>query len=345
MGAGKRVRFAVLPAILALGDQVLLSGIHSRKPHAVPLPDGTQLSTSTSLNAKHFEDIDIVIVAVRTNAIWGVLNALNDIPRKKDISIVMDTPPLRLSDFVKMRTFSGFKSVIVGEDWFKLSPILLIKDLITRGAIGGALHQIKLDRMSYRYHGLVTLRSIAGTRWFRSIKATMAEDGKTSYSVVTGNGISCRAILPRDYTRGTLYVAGNRGWISNHVPDGDAGDGHLIGFPLEESGWYQPISLDGNMLPSDAVDQNVTSLPLEYLEDNTAINRLKIRGYARLVEDLMTDNVEYDIIDGLYDYFATAAVERLKRFCDLPVRNSQQSVLRIVLSLHQYERQTPECYL
>ncbi len=334
VGAGKRVRFTVLPAILALGNQVVLSGIHSRNPRSVALPDGSELSTITSLDAKHFEDIDIVIVAVRTNAIRGVLKALNDIPHKKDISIVMDTPPLQLSDFVKRRAFSGFKSVIVGEDWFKLSPILLIKDLIAGGAIG-APRQIMLDRMSYRYHGLATLRSIADTRWLRSIKATMSEYGKPSYVIVTGNGISCRTIMPRDYARGTLFVTGTRGWISNHAPDGDAGSGHLIGFPQEASGWYQPISLNGDMLPADAVDRYMTALPVEYLEDKTAISRLKIRGYARLIEDLISDTVEYDIIDGLYDYVATAAVERLKYFHDLRVPNSQQSVLRTALSIHR----------
>lgn len=337
IGAGKRVKFTVLPAILALGDQVKLSGIHSRKPRSVALPDGTEMSTITSLDAKHFEDIDIVIIAVSTNAIRDVLDALNGNPRRNDISIVMDTPPLRISDFAKTRTFSDFKSVIVGEDWFKLSPILLIKDLIARNAIGRP-QQIILDRMSYRYHGLAALRSIADTRWLRSIRATKSEDGKTSYAVVTGDGISCRTIMPRDYARGSISVTGTHGWISNHVPDGDTGDGYLIGFPQEAPGWYQPISLNGNTLPADAIEQYMAGLPYEYLEDQTTMNRLKIRGYARLIEDLISDSVEYDIVDGLYDYVATTAVEHLNRFRDLPVRGPKQSLLRTMLCFHRRDR-------
>ena len=100
VGAGTRVRSTVLPAILALGDTVELAGIHSRKPRAVHLPDGSEVKTITSLEAKHFDGVDIVIVAVKPAAIRKVLDALNAVPGKKTMSVVMDTPPLRLSDLV-----------------------------------------------------------------------------------------------------------------------------------------------------------------------------------------------------------------------------------------------------
>ena len=331
VGAGTRVRSTVLPAILALGDTVELAGIHSRKPRAVHLPDGSEVKTITSLEAKHFDGVDIVIVAVKPAAIRKVLDALNAVPGKKTMSVVMDTPPLRLSDLVKSRMFRGFKSVIVGEDWIKLSPILAIRDLVASGAIGDP-KRITLDRMSYRYHGLATLRALAGSRWFRSMKAT-TKNGKAAYDIVTGNGGRCVTIMPRDYDNGVISVSGTTGWVSND-PDFDGeGTGHVLGFPQDPSGWHQPTTLDGTPLPSDPVEDHMASLPLAYLEDPSMINRLKIRGYARLIEDLIAGKVEYDITDGLYDFVATTVVERLKRFRDFGAGGGQTSLLRAVLAL------------
>lgn len=337
VGAGKRVRQTVLPGVLALGDQVVVSGIHSRKPRTLSLPDGSEITTITSLDAAEFAAVDIVIVAVPTRSIRGVLEALRFLPRSKEISVVLDTPPLRLSDIIKTRTFAGFKSVIVAEDWFKLSPVLLIKHLVAQDMIG-TLNQITLDRMSYRYHGLATVRALANAAWLRSIKASKSEAGKPVYTIVTGNGVSCQTIMPRDYAQGAISVTGTRGWISNHASEEASGDGYLIAFPQETSGWYQPMSLNGDLQSPDAVEQYMTCLPFAYLEDQTAINRLKIRGYARLIEDLMSDSVDYDIVDGLYDYVATTAVERLKYFRDVRGLSSNKSVLRSLLSLHRPKR-------
>lgn len=314
VGAGKRVNETILPAILSLDGRVDLVSIHSRTHHEIALPDGSIMESVTSLDPHYFEQVGLIIVAVNTNAIRGVLNYLEKIPRRANTNLVIDTPPLRLSELRKFNTFKGYKSVCVGEDWVTLSPVKLIQSLVSSDKIG-QLETITLDRMSYRYHGLATLRAISGAQWLKSMQAGKEGGQHNEYEIVTGNNIKCRTVQPRDYKNGVLTVTGSKGWISTRSQDLQ-GNGHVLTFPQEAKGWLQHTKLNGEVQPIDDVEAYMTTLPFDYLKDNSALNRLKIRGYGRLLESIMQGTPQYDIRDGLYDYLAIAALERLGRFYD-----------------------------
>ncbi len=171
-------------------------------------------------------------------------------------------------------TFAKYKSVFVGEDWVGLTPIKLIRSLLAEGKIG-TLETITLDRMSYRYHGLATLRAIAETQSFRSMHSKKLEGNMIEYRIVTGNNVKCRTIQPRNYATGVLNVTGSEGWVSNQAPDRNTGNGFLMSFPENTTGWHQPMALNGAVQPPDEVETYMSTLPFEFLEDKSYINRLK----------------------------------------------------------------------
>ncbi len=333
IGAGKRVRYTVLPAVLSLGDKVDVVAIHTRNPFDVPMPGGDSLPTRTDLASLDLGSVDIVIIAVGSNSIRGVLSALEKKPGREKVSLVMDTPPLRLSEIRKLQTFRPYKSVIVGEDWIKLAPVIFTRSLLARGVLG-TLKSITLDQMSYRYHGLATLRAIAGSNWFRSMRVRPLSGSKSETTIVTGNGVHCHTIQPRNYSLGHFLVEGSAGLVTNKLNSKPADRTFLLEFPEEYSGWYQPMTVNGTLQEPDAVEAAMAEMPFDFLEDPSYINRLKIAGYARLLEDLVGGRATYDIVDGLYDYMAIVASEKLGRFVDVGLSGGRTSLVRSIAALH-----------
>jgi len=333
IGAGKRVTYTILPAVWALGERAEIVQINTRTPQDVKLPDGNVIRTSTDLNSLMLESIDLLIVAVGTNSIRQILMQLGKKDGRSNVNLVMDTPPLRLSDFRRTKIFDGYKSVSVGEDWSKISTIIAAKKIIEDGEIG-ELRTIRLDHLSYRYHGLAALKELASVKTVSSINRRALGGNFFGTHVKLKRKISGFTIEPRDYDNGRFLVLGTRGYISDFKLGVSGKARFEIGYPETKTGWYQPISINNKLQDADEVEQFMAAQPYDYLEDNSQINRLKIRGYARLLEEVSNGLPGYPISDGLYDYLAVALAEKTGRFYDISFSGNQSSLVQRLMRLH-----------
>ena len=333
IGAGKRVKYTVLPGVWALGDKAKITQINTRTPQNVDMPDGSQIPTVTSLSDLSLGSIDILIVSVGTNSIYPILSELSSKQDKDQINLVMDTPPLRLSDFRRFDIFKGFKSVTVGEDWIRLPTIIAAKKIIERGDIG-ELRSIRFDHFYYRYHGLSALKELASVNAVRSIRRRALGNGFFESKYQLKKNVVATSLEPRDYDNGRMLITGTNGYISNFKLGKSSKARFEIQYVNTTQGWYQPISINDEVQEPDAVDQFMSMQPFDYLEDKTEINRLKIRGFAHLLEELANGNMSYPITQGLYDYLAVAAAEKTGRFYDITLSGSRSSLMGRIMKFH-----------
>ncbi len=334
IGAGGRIKKTVLPAIWVLGDRAEIIQINTRTPQDVDLPDGSCMSTATSLDELPLESVDVLIIAVGTNSVSPVLKQLGMKPHKNRVTLVMDTPPLRFSHLWRFNIFKGFGGVAVGEDWVKLSTILAAKRIIASGEIG-ELRSIRLDHLSYRYHGLAALKELASVNSVTSIRRRSLGNDFFETKVKLRKRVTATTVDPRDYENGRMLITGSGGFISDFNIRVGEKNRFEIQYPETNAGWYQPISINGELQVADEIEQFMAALPFNYLQDDSRINRLKIRGYARLLEDIAGGFVSYPIRRGLYDYLAIVLAERTGRFHDISFSNNRNSLVHRLMGLHR----------
>ena len=334
IGAGGRIKQTVLPAVWALGDKAEIVQVHSRTPQKVDLPDGSAIDTVTSLSELDLETVDAIVIAVGTNSIRSVVDELRAKSGKENVTIIMDTPPLRVSDIRRFGIFNGFGGVAVGEDWITLSTILACKRIIDSGEIGD-LRSIRLDHLSYRYHGLAALKELASVKTVSSIRRRSLGGDFFETKVKLKRNVVATTVDPRDYENGRMLIVGTRGFISDFEMLSGSGTGFQIGYPETSTGWFQPITINNELQPADEVERYMATLPYEQLLDKSRINRLKIRGYARLLEDIASGFANYPIREGLYDYFAITMAEKFGRFRDVSISRNQNSLFRRLMAIHR----------
>ena len=327
IGAGGRVMDTILPAIWALGNKAKLLQINTQSSRPVNLPDGSSIITKDEISSISLKDYDVIIIAVGTSNIRSVLDELSRKKHRDSVTLVMDTPPLRLSDYWKTNLFSGYKGVAVGEDWITLSPILAMKNIINSGRIGDLRH-IQFDHMSYRYHGLAALKLLASVKTVSSMRRVPMGNNFYETRVTLKQNVTATAIEPRDYVNGRIRITGTKGTISDYAICTNKKSDFQFGYVDTKKGWYQPFSINGEIQPMDEVETYMASLPYNTLHDGSRINRFKIRAYARLLEDIARGFANYPIWDGLYDYLATAVAEKSGHFKDISLSNNQNSLVR-----------------
>jgi hypothetical protein len=291
------------------------------------------MTTQTDISSLDLGGLDLLIVAVGPNDIRGVLTELAKKSGRSRVVLMMDTPPVRLLDVIKLGKFRGYRQVCVGEDWVRLSPVMTIRNMIQRGDVG-VLRSIRLDHLGYRYHGLATLREISGTSTVASIRHRLLRGDGAVTLMKLGRGATATMIEPRNYNTGQMIVCGSTAAIGWSMGDEYIDCDIRIACPDTGAGWYQPISMNGALQPPDAVESFMAKNSLDYLGDRTRMNRLKIRGYARLVEDIAQGRQAYPIGEGLYDYLAVSTAEITGRFFDLSFGGSRKGVVRRFMDLH-----------
>ena len=265
IGAGGRVKQTVLPAVWALGERARIVQINTRTPRQVDLPDGSQIGTVTSLDDLSFEAIDVLIVAVGTKSVRPILEKLGSKQHKERVTLVMDTPPLRFSDLRRTRLYKGFGNVTVGEDWIKLTPVLAAKRIIELGEIGD-LHSIRLDHLSYRYHGLATVKELASVNVVSSIRRRPL-GGPFFENTIKLGSVVATTVEPRDYNNGRMLITGGKGFISDFGIGVGGRKWFRIEYPETKEGWFQPTLVNAEAEAPDDVERYMATLPFDYLED------------------------------------------------------------------------------
>lgn len=183
IGAGKRVREDVVPALESLGEIFEIHGIYAQHAGEVVGSRGRyEVKKLDALDARH---IRFAYVAVPRESVLGVLRQL-----PAHMEIIVDTPVPYGREAQK--EFARFKRVHVAEDsvcmpWLKEYEGRSIKTILAEHAL-------------YRYHGIALVKKLCGSIHFAFRLGNMIylRAGRTWVRIVE----------PRDYARGKLYING-----------------------------------------------------------------------------------------------------------------------------------------
>jgi hypothetical protein len=327
IGAGARVQNCVLPAITLLGSSVHLQDIYSKTKKEILLPDGNALTTRTDLKNITLDQTDVLIVVIPARAISKILMSLKEIRVRKNIAMLLDTPPGRFSHLWRTGQFKGYRSVGVGEDWVRLAPIVAARNLISKGKIG-ELKSIQLFNSGYRYHALAAIKTLCGVRTIQSIRYSHYAANFSDWDIKIKKGIRCRNFAPNNYEVGRIAIIGTKGSITDYSLNESCSNAFQITYP-EPVGCYQPVLLNGEQTHKDEIDARMSEMPIQHLIDSSRINLMKINSYARILQETLDGNkpVPYPVADAMYDYFAATIAEKVGRFRDITFRSGQQSLL------------------
>lgn len=168
IGSGQRVQTAILPAIRCSQPSLSLVGIYSRVKKNIKDPiSEKKFETITDLNEINFTTLDLIIVAITIENVPEVLALLSQ-RDVKHIILFLDTPVLRYNHLWATKYFANFRKVFVSEDFIALANLILIKNLINKGAIGTP-RRAYFFHSGYRHHALAALKYIFSSRYFSKI--------------------------------------------------------------------------------------------------------------------------------------------------------------------------------
>jgi len=276
IGAGKRVKGAILPALWCLRERFRLAAVCSRS--SAELLYGPDLvHTTTDWERVRFDGA-LIIVAVTLEQVPAVLARI-DAP---NAILLVDTPVFPLRRMVAARRFSAFKRVLVSEDNVALPPLLLARSLIASGELG-ALRRIFFFHNGYKFHALAGLRVLTGGAALRSI-VNRKFHGLRQKTISLVGGVTAVMYEPRDYAVGKFMIECEGGTIADY--DHADPPRHRIGYELDGPR-YRGLTLDGTSVPAEPLD--VAYRQLDGIEVFGApMNTMKLRGLM----DVITGAVE-----------------------------------------------------
>jgi predicted dehydrogenase len=322
LGASKRVQGAILPALWCLGEGIEIAGVLARSVRPLSLfGDRLRISTLDSLEAIDFRGIDLVMLAVSQRAVAGVLADLSRFPVDR-VVLMLDTPVLPLRRIDALRHLRRFRRALVSEDTIALPPFVLARRLIEEGRIG-RLKTIHFFHNGYKHHALASLRFLSGGATIRRIASRRYPKGRTVKEIRFGNGTEAVLFEPRDYEDCKFLIEGERGAIADfdfrpevsrvagaradfNAQTGTLGPGggslFRIGYRIED-GVYKGLTLDGDPLPTDALDEAYARRIPPDVPGLSVMKGMKIRGLMSLVEAAAEESspLHYSVWNGLRD--------------------------------------------
>jgi len=280
LGAGKRVQGAILPALWCLGSRYEIAGVVARSARPLSLfGDRLQISTVDSLDRIDFDGIGLILLAVSQRAVADVLRDLSRFPVAGSV-VMLDTPVLPLRRLDALRYLRGFRRALVSEDTIALPPFVLARRLLEEGRIGG-IQTIHFFHNGYKHHVAASLKFLAGAATIRRIVSRSYPRGRMVKEIRLGNGTEAVLFEPRDYEDCRFLIEGERGCIADYDFGGE-GSLFRIGYRIEE-GVYQGLTLDGEAVPMDPLDQAYASRVPRDVPGLSVMKGMKIRGLMSLI--------------------------------------------------------------
>ena len=309
IGSGRRATRAILPALRCLSDDYELAAVYSRSAKTLSLLQGeVEVRAIASLERAAFADVELVMVAVATNAVPAVLDVLcrHD---TRHLILMLDTPVLRIRDLRAWRFFTRFRRVVVSEDTIALPPFVLARRLVDEGRIGGVKH-VYFFHNGFRYHGVAGLRMLAGRSPVRRMLCRRYADGRAVKEAWFENGVHALMVEPVDYAKGKFLVEGESGFVSDYDR---AGENALRIAYLVEDRVYRGLTLNGEPVAGDPLDASYGARIHADPHDTTPMSTMKVRGLMDLVvaADRDASPFHYRPVDGMLDRFVVRAADAL----------------------------------
>lgn len=324
VGAGKRVRRTILPALSCLRETHAIEAVVARSRRAMtlgPLSFETRLLDDVDLDA-----VDLAIIAVSTQEVPAVLRGLRRDPAK--LRLLVDTPVFNPRDLRSGRLLRDFAAVSVAEDSLTLPPLLLARRLVDAGRIGRLRH-VTMQHAGFKHHAVAALRMLARSRSVAGARERRWHGDLGEIELRLG-GVRARIVEPRDYEVGRLFLAGDEGAIVDYGLSPDVSPVHRIAYETVD-GRFRGLRLDGEPVEPNALDEahrrHLVEFPAVSLMDD-----MKVRGLMDLIVDAVAADPRhrYQPVDAVYDATVINVLRKAGRFRDLPAPGG--SVLRGVLA-------------
>lgn len=307
IGAGRRVKGQVLPALGCLEDRFRVAAVCSRSEVELVYAGGRRRVVTTALDRVDFAGIDLIVMAVSLRQNARVLAQLAAKPVKRAV-LLLDTPVLPPAGLWASRYFAAFKRVLISEDTIALPPHLLARRLIDEGAIG-RLERIFFFHNGFKHHALASLKLLAGSPIRRIVNRKFA--GKLRQKEIEfQGGVTAVMYEPRDYASGKFLLKGDRGAIADY--DYAAGPVRRIGYQADGD-LYRGLTLDGEPVPPAGLDQAYLDGVGGDVHDASLMNTMKLRGLMDLLAAALEERspFHYEAADGICDHLAIRVVDRV----------------------------------
>lgn len=307
VGAGRRVKGAVLPALHCLGDRFRVAAVVARSARAIEV-GGRAIETVASLDEVDLAAVELVYLAVSIKHVPKVLADLAGRPVGHAV-LLIDTPVLPPSGLAASRHFAAFARVLVAEDNVALPPFLLARRLIDEGAIG-RLSRIYFFHSGFKHHALASLKLLSGGQPIRRIVNHKFAGKLRQKEIELGGGVSAVMYEPRDYATGKFLLVGDRGAIADY--DYAVEPTRRIGYQLDGP-IYRGLTLDGEPVPPAGLDRAYLDRIGTDVFDGTPMNTMKLRGLMDLLDAALAPSspYHYEVEEGIADHLAIRVTDRL----------------------------------
>lgn len=326
VGAGRRVRDNILPALIHGREFFDVTGVYARSERVMTVC-GTEFAVEnfeTDLSAR-IAECDVIIVCVTVKQVPAVLKRLLE-NGGSDKTIFIDTPVFAGRNVKKAKLLGSFSRVYVLEDWIGLAHFRIVKDIIQNGHIG-AVKEIIFQHGGYRNHALAAVRNWTTAASVRRIRRRKLFAGFWEFRITDAAGVKTRMLEPRNYRDGTFLIIGDKGSIANYELDSE--NHHFIDTQLR----------DGVLTAECAMPdrRRKTSIPFHealiesLVEDGNLMNLLKTQSVLDMLRapDMEGSALTYTASEAVYDKFMIDRACRHGFFFDVPMGRS--SVIKSVL--------------
>ncbi len=325
IGAGKRARTAVLPALAALTGSWAIASVRTRGRKEVACGDRTLVTSPLAeLRAEDVAAADLAIVIVSKPSIPGVLRALRRFDTSR-LDLLLDTPVLLMKHLRHYGLVAGFRNAWVAEDCSTLPWIDAVR--AAEEAHLGALQEVHFDRSAYHYHGHAMLKTLL-RRTKIGAAHRMQFAGGARVLIRFRDGGMGTIVEPRDYATGSFRLVGPRGAATDaRAPgardlrleatvEGERCTGFRIGDARAELAEGESELL-GVWRAGDT--------PTSRMED------LKRVGLHRMLRAIHGGGAGYPVIEALDDMAVDTWLSKLGRYVPTPLTNVRSPVCRALL--------------
>lgn len=301
IGAGKRALGATLPALGALRDEFEVVGVLARSERDLT-PYG--IRTQTNLKGIDIPSLSLIIVGPTVTEVPRVLEQLSAFDTST-ATLLLDTPVLPPKGLPATRYFGRYRAALAAEDTIALPPHRLARALIKEGAIG-ELTDICFFHNGYRFHGLASLKMLAGED-ISSVRLRRYANGIERRDVRFPSSVRAFMYEPRDYENCSFLIKGTKGAITD-LPGHSS---HVIGY-VSEAGVYQGLTLNGVTVAPDALDLKYREAVSPAVPGISLMNSMKIRGLMELLRGAVdeTSPLRYTAREAIADNLLAILSER-----------------------------------
>ena len=307
VGAGRRAKETLLPAVYCSSDHIDLVGVCARSRRVIELLGGRFVTTTRLVSDIDMSQVDAVVVAVSIDQVPNLLAELSR--RVARPTLMLDTPGLAPQHLGAAGLFKRFPAVLACEDTFALPPYVLARRLLNEGAIG-RLRKVYLVHSGYRHHAIAGLKQLTGAQHPKRVSITRWSPWCADIHVALPGGVRAQIVEPRRYDSGATMIVGTRGFITDYPID------HpkviRLGY-LMEDGRYLGLTLgDDPVARTDLDEAFAKGLEGAPLEAPSLMNQMKIRGFMELLGGLAdpASPFRYPAVEAIADDLVIRFAER-----------------------------------